>query len=318
MSFFEAVARNEIELVDYMLRSRAEVNVTNVDGMTPLHFATDENIANALILNGANINAQNNRGSAPLHWAVSRGKEKIVQLLLEYGANPNISDVNGNTPLHWAAKNGDNPIILQLIRKGADVNSTNASGSTPLLTALANGNTSPSQYLTMAGAREISNQQALAPTSFLSAVTSPDLITVLELDNIDPLIRAIFTENYKEAESRITAGSDLNLTDINGNTALHWAFTKQNRYISKLLLDKGANINAYNNKGSSPADLLKTLKDTEFEKFIRGIAGSKIIEKKGSKGAETQKAEEIPIAEEAYAEYTDEYPAEYPEYADEE
>ena len=80
-SFFEAVVRNNRALVEYMIKNRADVTVTNSDGLTALHLVSDPKLGLTLIINGADINAKNRSGSTPLHWAVSRNKESIAKLL---------------------------------------------------------------------------------------------------------------------------------------------------------------------------------------------------------------------------------------------
>lgn len=275
LSLFDAIVRGEVALANYMIKKRADVNVTNEDGMTPLHFVWDFSLAKTLIINGANVNAKNNQGSSPLHWAVSRNLVNIARLLIEYGADVNMTDINGQTPLHFAARNGNDVLILLLIKNGADVNATDKSGSTPLLTALSFGYQKSSRFLTMAGASEISNTDALAPSSFASLTRNPEVVQILETKQLEPLIRAIFIENFAEAEKLIRSGADVNISDINGNTALHWAFTKKNRYLSKLLLDKGADISSFNHNGQTPLDVLKALKEPSFEKYIHTLISNK-------------------------------------------
>jgi ankyrin repeat protein len=53
----------------------------------------------------AEMNVQDLEGISPLHWAVLRGHEAVVELLLKNGAYPNYMENTGNksTPLDYAA-----------------------------------------------------------------------------------------------------------------------------------------------------------------------------------------------------------------------
>ena len=68
-----------------------------------------------LLKKGADPNITNDDGLSPLHVAVNKQNISIVKLLLKYGANPNIkSKLYHQTPLHLAIKNNAYPIFLLL------------------------------------------------------------------------------------------------------------------------------------------------------------------------------------------------------------
>ena len=269
-SFFEAVTRNNVPLVEYMIKNRADITITNSDGLTALHLVSDPKLGLTLIINGADVNAKNRSGSTPLHWAVSRNKDSIAKLLIEFGANINSADNLGNTPLHFAI-NSKEELILLLIRAGANVNATNNNGSTPIIEALLKNNNTHSKYLLLAGAENIKNNAGI----------SPSILETLEADNtikedlisgqVDPVIKEIFVENYAKAIELINQNEPIDAVDINGNTALHWAFNKKNRYISKLLLDKKADYNAFNFASETTIDVLLGTRDENFIKYIQDI-----------------------------------------------
>ena len=59
-----------------------------LEDCTPLHlaaFANAQEIAEALIQNGANINAKDNEGTTPLHDAKENGARETAELLIRYG-----------------------------------------------------------------------------------------------------------------------------------------------------------------------------------------------------------------------------------------
>ena len=61
----------------------------------------------------------------------------------------------------------------------------------------------------------------------------------IKLENITPLMWVIFDYNTELAELLIEAGADLNAKDKDGNTALYYAFTRNNGKITKLISEKG-------------------------------------------------------------------------------
>ena len=273
-SLFEAVIRNDKVLVDYMIRNRADVTAANRDGMTALHIVSDPNIAYSLILNGANINAANRAGSTPLHWAISYNHIEIIRLLLRYGADTGAQDHLGNTPLHLAV-NSSQEIVLMLIVSGANINATNKSGSTPLVEALLRNRTENASYLTLAGAADIKNNQGLTASLLATIDSTPDVKITLEAQDLAPLIREIFIEDYAAATLRIEQGDTLDGIDGFGNTPLHWAIAKKNRPIVRLLLSKGANYTTINDKDLSPLDALIEQNDLNFMIYVQKLLKGK-------------------------------------------
>lgn len=116
-------------------------NQPNRYNETPLHWATDSDVIDTLILSGANVNAQNNRGITPLHWAAT---PEIATVLIRNGANVNATNDRGATPLHWT----EDPEIAQiLIENCADTNARDEDGETPLDYAIANKNQDMVRFL---------------------------------------------------------------------------------------------------------------------------------------------------------------------------
>lgn len=99
-----AVATDNEELVEYLIRQGADVRAKNDEGITPLHIALYPEIASLLIRHGADVNAAANDGSTPLHAQVSDGEERldVVEALLRHGADKSRKDRSGQTPIDIA------------------------------------------------------------------------------------------------------------------------------------------------------------------------------------------------------------------------
>jgi ankyrin repeat protein len=131
------------EAVRSLLREGADVNASQGDGMSALHWAAaagDAEMAAMLVEAGANVRAVTRIGHyTPLHLACRGGNAAVVELLLEAGSEVNArTSPGGTTPLHLAAASGSAEAVRLLLERGADVNAREAEwGQTPLVFAAA-------------------------------------------------------------------------------------------------------------------------------------------------------------------------------------
>jgi ankyrin repeat protein len=130
---FAAVDAGEVHFVNALIEVRAELNVKDSKGRTPLTFAAkhgDLPVVTALVHSKADVDLPA-RGAPALTWAAGEGHFETVKFLVENGAAINV-DVNLAWPLLFAAKGNHLDVIRYLIEHDANVN---LSGNT--LTALA-------------------------------------------------------------------------------------------------------------------------------------------------------------------------------------
>jgi ankyrin repeat protein len=149
----EAVRSQSVERLKAALGRRADVNVRDDHGNTPLIRAFDGEfwslpIVRTLIETGADANAINDRGFSALMAAAYLGAGAAVEILIAERANTRGRDDTGRTPLiyaleKWLYENGmvgtkqpDPATIRRLVGAGADVNATDRMGRTPLMYAL--------------------------------------------------------------------------------------------------------------------------------------------------------------------------------------
>lgn len=119
-----AIAKNDKELAEYLLKHGANVDMQSKSGLIALHGCAKKNnekLAKLLLKYKANVNMQDGEGRTALHHAVIENCDKLVELLLEYGANVNIQDEDGYTALDYALKN-NNELEEDLKEHGANVN----------------------------------------------------------------------------------------------------------------------------------------------------------------------------------------------------
>ena len=94
-----------------------------------------------LLSNKADINISNKDNATALHFAAGDGSLERVKFLIENNANIDILSSNGGTPLHWAAQgqHGNYEVISFLANKCSNVDAINSDGITPILIAAASG-----------------------------------------------------------------------------------------------------------------------------------------------------------------------------------
>ncbi|MEO8681804.1 MAG: ankyrin repeat domain-containing protein [Vicinamibacterales bacterium] len=138
----DAAMTGDRAAVTTLLKKGADVNATQGDAVTALHWAArlgDGEMARTLIVAGANVRATTRFAAyAPLHLAAERGSADVIAALIKAGADTNAKTSTGATPLMLAAASGDVPSVTALLDGHADANAAeNDRGQTPLIFAAA-------------------------------------------------------------------------------------------------------------------------------------------------------------------------------------
>jgi ankyrin repeat protein len=140
-SVADAAAKGDKAAVAKLLKDGADVNGSQGDGMSALHWAAergDAELADMLIYAGANIGAVTRIGQyTPLHLAAKSGSAAVTKALIKAGADVNAKTTNsGVTPMHMAASSGSAEVISVLADAKADVNAKESEAEqTPLIFA---------------------------------------------------------------------------------------------------------------------------------------------------------------------------------------
>lgn len=86
-------------------------------------------------------------------------------------------------------------------------------------------------------------------------LTCAILLAIPAYASTDKLIENVKNKNLKAVEALLNSGEDVNGTNAQGNTALHYAVATNNADMVKLLLQHNADMNAQNTKGWSPLSI---------------------------------------------------------------
>jgi ankyrin repeat protein len=152
----DAVMNGDTAEVRRLLAAKADVNATQVDGATALHWAVYRDqveTAQLLLAAGADAKAANREGTTPLFMAALYGNPRMIDVLLKGGADVKQRGPNGETPVMYAARNGNPDAIKLLVAAGADVNAREGlRATTALMWAAQQGHAAAAKALIELGA----------------------------------------------------------------------------------------------------------------------------------------------------------------------
>jgi ankyrin repeat protein len=147
-----------------------------------------------------------------IHLAADAGDLVKVKAFIQEGIDVN-TKVHGCTPLHCAARYGHKEVAELLIAEGADVNAKDTRGRTPIDLAINQGRKEMAKLL---------------------ASKSGDV----------SLYIAAYIGDLQTVEKFIDRSANLDAKDQKGKTALHYAAKAGEIGAAKLLIAKGADVNA--------------------------------------------------------------------------
>ncbi len=251
--------------------ARAGTSAPAKGGLTPLLFAARQGsleCVRVLITAGADVNQTSVEKSSPLLVAVQNGSYEIALFLLNHGANPNLANTKGWTPLYLAIKNrnqettalpGPNTdgvldFIKTILDRGADPN-LRIKADTEVhqgMTAL---------WLREAGATPLLRAALCGDLTVIRLLLARGADPTIETsDHTTPLMVAAgvgwvdgMLHEHSEGETLevvkllLEKGADVNAANEHGITALHGAAFKGANKAVQLLVDRGAKLDAKDN-----------------------------------------------------------------------
>lgn len=142
-----------LEVADYLIKHGADIEL---GASTPLMEAAQEGhleLVKFLMESKADVHAQTQTGDTALTYACENGHTDVAEVLLYFGAELEHLSEGGRTPLMKACRAGHICTVKFLIQKGADVNrQTTNNDHTPLSLACAGGHQQVVELLLAHGA----------------------------------------------------------------------------------------------------------------------------------------------------------------------
>ncbi len=206
-----AVYHNDSEAVMNLLRRKANVNAATRYQVTPLAIACTQTEPKSLVQlleAGADVEFRSPGGETPLMIASRTGNAESVKQLLAYKASHQATDRNDQTALMWAASAGNLDAVDTLIQAGADLNEATSLGLTAMMFAARDGRI------------EVAKRMIAEGVDVNAVIDSTKKGERVARDKTSALIFAVESGHYELAMALISAGADPN-DQRNGCTCLH-------------------------------------------------------------------------------------------------
>ncbi|MBL7114307.1 MAG: ankyrin repeat domain-containing protein [Kiritimatiellae bacterium] len=152
--------------------------------------------------------------SAEFYMAALEGKIDVVGTVVKSGADVNARNEDGHTALMLASFNGHADVVALLLDSGADVRLRDGAGRTALMFA-STGPSVPTVKLLLekkSGVNEVDSGEHWTPLMFAAAEGHADVVKVL-----------------------LAAGADVNMQDVDGETAGYFARQRGHVELAKML-----------------------------------------------------------------------------------
>jgi ankyrin repeat protein len=219
---FEVVGgKNNVQIFEILTQYGLKFKTTQDSAHSLLRACRNENLEmiNQLLISGVSVNVRDkftSSGNRLLMCAVGRKNNNIFNLILKYNPNLDDQDEYGETALMHAVNNGQLSMIKKLIEIGSNLNLQNSKGQTALMLAACKNQPEILSVLMASGANpNITNNKGDTPLMFV-------------------------IEQSEMLKRMISNSTDLEITDIFGQTVLYLACHNGHYESVKILLDAGA------------------------------------------------------------------------------
>ncbi len=248
---------NKIKNVEVLLQYNDDINQSDINNDTALSLAVaikDESIVKLLLKSGANPNIQDVDGITPLLWIIRDIENEncvymnIVKSLLEYNANPNIADDEDKTPILSAAfvaqYNIVYDIIALLLNAGANINAIDDEGFNVAEYVCIDKkyNDNCKQILTLL------NNQSIAINNKPFTIQIEDFWDCIDTNSRQDFVKAL-------VELRILTDFTLDQDNQKTLSLLHWAMKLHDFDLVNTILAHGGDFYACDDDGVSSLEI---------------------------------------------------------------
>ena len=244
-----------------LIAGGANVNQTQPDGSTPLHWAVykvDRELVAALLRRGARAGAVNKYGASPLSEAARVANLELAGMLVEAGADANVANEDGQTPLMLAARTGNVAVAKLLVQHGADVNRRERyREQSAVMWAAAEGHGEMVEFLVSQKADLTVRATA---NEWETQISSEPRVQYRPAGGLTPLLYASRAGCLRCVAAMVGAGADVDRPNPDGMTPLIMALDNGAPAVAQYLLDHGANPHTWDWWGRTPLYVAVTMR----------------------------------------------------------
>lgn len=245
----------------------------NIESLTYFMSQDDGSaVVRSLLDHHVDPNAVDRHGDSPLVLAMCGGDLEVVRMLVEAGADVNRPDGGGALPLELRCGAGypypgvndeKGALVTQyLLGHGAHVNASDRMGQTALDAAAAGGDIKVIDVLLKSGAR-INEQKRHA----LGYDGTPDRRDPMA--GWAPIHFAAKTGGLATVEGLVDRGANINARAEDGTTPLLIAVLSRNEKLTRMLVERGADVSLAGKFGLTPIIAAHANGDRQTEALLR-------------------------------------------------
>lgn len=276
----EAALSGKMKTAKVLLNNGADVNSSDIAGSTVLMDAIkgqNKYVVKLLLDYNANASIQDINGANAYHEAALSGDIDIINMIRNAGGNPLSRDKAGNTPFSLVVKRDMKTIKAVL---GNSLNITDSDGNTPITLVVKNKGSAAllKELINMGYPIDGRNSNGYTALTYAVEDNNLQLATILLDNKANPFqsidrkgqnaVTIALDKNNKEMISAIVKKAG-NMTDIQGNTILHYAAKTSSPVTVRELLAFGIPKNVKNISGETPYTIATRWKRSEVAELLK-------------------------------------------------
>lgn len=275
-ALMRATEDHNTEEMARLVKAGASVDIANPSyGGTALFTATWASQLDSMKLlvdAGADVNHLNTKGKSALEAYADTSKLEAMQILIEAGIDREFVP----NAIAKAKANGRTEIVDYLSKLPAAVPAKPKAKAAPAPAKLQAAPIAAQDKALYDAVKKIDDNRADATDDnwatikkLLDEGASAHYADDTGMTTLMMMTRCDERGRLSDAQSKtLVARSDLNAADSDGNTALHYAATYQNRRLVEMLVAAGADLNLLNRNGSKPVNM--TISE-EIQDYLNGL-----------------------------------------------